>query len=143
MIRKALLGVCLVLSSLVASAQQVAVKTNALYWATATPNIGLEASVGKQHTVQLFYGLNPWKQSDGRLQVYEKQTGNTVADMNLPALLSRLRVRAEGSGYSEQEFLDRACDYEVEVWLRGGRPEYVDLGISDFGWSVRINYDEL
>lgn len=81
--------------------------------------------------------------SDGRLQVYEKQTGNTVADMNLPALLSRLRVRAEGSGYSEQEFLDRACDYEVEVWLRGGRPEYVDLGISDFGWSVRINYDEL
>lgn len=82
-------------------------------------------------------------QSDGRLQVYEKQTGNTVADMNLPALLSRLRVRAEGSGYSEQEFLDRACDYEVEVWLRGGRPEYVDLGISDFGWSVRINYDEL
>ena len=78
-----------------------------------------------------------------RLQVYEKQTGNTVADMNLPALLSRLRVRAEGSGYSEQEFLDRACDYEVEVWLRGGRPEYVDLGISDFGWSVRINYDEL
>lgn len=143
MIRKALLGVCLVLSSLAASAQQVAVKTNALYWATATPNIGLEASVGKQHTVQLFYGLNPWKQSDGRLQVYEKQTGNTVADMNLPALLSRLRVRAEGSGYSEQEFLDRACDYEVEVWLRGGRPEYVDLGISDFGWSVRINYDEL
>lgn len=138
-----MLGVCLVLSSLAASAQQVAVKTNALYWATATPNIGLEASVGKQHTVQLFYGLNPWKQSDGRLQVYEKQTGNTVADMNLPALLSRLRVRAEGSGYSEQEFLDRACDYEVEVWLRGGRPEYVDLGISDFGWSVRINYDEL
>lgn len=69
MIRKALLGVCLVLSSLVASAQQVAVKTNALYWATATPNIGLEASVGKQHTVQLFYGLNPWKQSDGKAEL--------------------------------------------------------------------------
>lgn len=59
MIRKALLCVCLALSSLTASAQDVAVKTNALYWATATPNIGLEASVGKKHTVQLFNGVNP------------------------------------------------------------------------------------
>ena len=64
MIRKALLCVCLALSSLTASAQDVAVKTNAIYWATAMPNIGLEASVGKKHTVQLFYGINPWRQSD-------------------------------------------------------------------------------
>ncbi len=46
-------------------AQNVAVKTNALYWATTTPNIGVEASIGKKSTVQLFYGLNPWKQSGG------------------------------------------------------------------------------
>lgn len=64
-----MLSVCLVLSSYAASSQEVAVKTNALYWATATPNIGLEASVGKQHTVQLFCGLNPWKQSDGKAEL--------------------------------------------------------------------------
>lgn len=39
--------------------QNVALKTNALYW--AQPNLGIEASVGKKSTLQLFYGLNPWK----------------------------------------------------------------------------------
>ena len=28
--------------------QNVALKTNALYWATTTPNLGIEASVGKK-----------------------------------------------------------------------------------------------
>ena len=46
-------------------AQNVAIKTNALYWATTTPNIGAEVSFKKKHSVQLFYGLNPWKQSGG------------------------------------------------------------------------------
>ena len=50
---------CLPLSS--ARAQQVALKTNLLYDAATTPNIGLEMGVGKKHSVQLFYGLNPWK----------------------------------------------------------------------------------
>lgn len=46
-------------------AQNVAVKTNVLYWATATPNIGIEATAGRKSTIQLFYGLNPWKQEGG------------------------------------------------------------------------------
>lgn len=46
-------------------AQEVALKTNALYWATTTPNLGVEMSVGRKHTIQLFYGLNPWRQSGG------------------------------------------------------------------------------
>lgn len=40
---------------------QLAVKTNLLYDATTTPNIGLELGVGKKHTLQAFYGLNPWE----------------------------------------------------------------------------------
>lgn len=44
----------------VARAQNVAVKTNVLYLATATPNLGVEMSTGKKHTAQLYYGLNPW-----------------------------------------------------------------------------------
>ena len=42
-----------------AQAQQVALKTNLLYDATTTPNIGAEMGIGKKSTVQLFYGLNP------------------------------------------------------------------------------------
>ena len=34
-----------------ASAQQVAVKTNLLYWAAATPNVGAEVAVGKHSTL--------------------------------------------------------------------------------------------
>lgn len=44
-----------------ASAQQVALKNNLLYDATTTPNLGVELGVGKKHSMQLFYGLNPWK----------------------------------------------------------------------------------
>lgn len=39
---------------------QVAIKTNLLYDATTTPNLGVEVGVGKKNTLQLFYGLNPW-----------------------------------------------------------------------------------
>lgn len=49
-----------------ASAQNVAVKTNILYWATTTPNLGAEFSFARKHSAQLFYGLNPWKSSGGR-----------------------------------------------------------------------------
>ena len=66
MIRNILISALLVFAmALPVSAQNVAVKTNALYWATTTPNIGVEVSVAKQHSLQLFYGLNPWKQSGG------------------------------------------------------------------------------
>lgn len=66
MIRNILISALLFFAmALPASAQNVAVKTNALYWATTTPNIGVEVSVAKQHSLQLFYGLNPWKQSGG------------------------------------------------------------------------------
>ena len=43
------------------SAQQVALKTNFLYDATTTPNLGMELGIGKKHSMQLFYGLNPWE----------------------------------------------------------------------------------
>lgn len=66
MIKRILCTALVVLAvSLSAMSQNVALKTNALYWATTTPNIGIEASVGKKSTLQLFYGLNPWKQSGG------------------------------------------------------------------------------
>lgn len=48
-----------VFSSLSANAE-TALKTNLIYDATTTPNIGIEMGVGKMVTAQLFYGLNPW-----------------------------------------------------------------------------------
>lgn len=42
-----LLAVCLWAAGLSASAQNVALKTNLLYWATTTPNLGAEVSFAK------------------------------------------------------------------------------------------------
>ena len=42
------------------SAQKVGVKSNALYWATTTPNIGFEFALGERWTFELEGGYNPW-----------------------------------------------------------------------------------
>ena len=55
----------LMLISMNSFSQNIGLKSNLLYWATTTPNIGLETSVGKKHTAQVFVGFNPWKQSGG------------------------------------------------------------------------------
>ena len=41
-------------------AQKVAVKTNALYWATTTPNVGFEFALADRWTLELTGGYNPW-----------------------------------------------------------------------------------
>jgi hypothetical protein len=43
-----------------ASAQKAAVKTNALYWATTTPNVGLEFAMAPRWTFEIAGGYNPW-----------------------------------------------------------------------------------
>ena len=58
-----MLGILFIVSSSFSQvfAQQLAVKTNLLYDATTTPNLGLEMGIGKKHSMQLYYGLNPWE----------------------------------------------------------------------------------
>jgi len=49
-----------------ASAQNVAVKSNMLYAATATPNLAVEVALGKQYTLNVTGGYNPWVFSGDR-----------------------------------------------------------------------------
>lgn len=51
-----------------AKAQEVALKTNLLYDALTTPNLGVEVGLGKKMTGQLYYGLNPWNYSGSGYQ---------------------------------------------------------------------------
>jgi len=41
-------------------AQKVGEKTNLLYWATASPNFGLEVAIHKKWSVSASVGYNPW-----------------------------------------------------------------------------------
>ena len=43
------------------NAQHAAVKTNLLYDATLTPNLGVELGLGRKSTMQVLYSLNLWK----------------------------------------------------------------------------------
>lgn len=54
------LVVVLALLSSFSAEAQFAVKTNLLYDATTTPNIGAEVALGRKHTLNLVYGINPW-----------------------------------------------------------------------------------
>lgn len=39
---------------------QMALKSNVVYDATTTPNIGAELAISEKNTVNLVYGINPW-----------------------------------------------------------------------------------
>lgn len=56
---KSFFGIMLLLLTSLSLYGQVAVKTNLLYDATTTPNIGVEVGVGGKSTINLVYGLNP------------------------------------------------------------------------------------
>ena len=43
-----------------------AIKTNALYWATSTPNLGFEVGLAKKLTLDISGNYNPWKFGDDR-----------------------------------------------------------------------------
>lgn len=58
-----LLTVCILFGSIDIShvCAQVAVKSNILYDATTTPNVGVEVGLSRKLTAQMVYGINPWK----------------------------------------------------------------------------------
>ncbi len=81
---------------------------------------------------------------DGHLLIKSKETGNTVVNVNLPDLLSRLRTSEEFS-YSAQEFLDRAYDYKLQFFIQGGKLKYcyITISVNVLSWSKRIQFEEL
>ena len=81
---------------------------------------------------------------DGHLLIKSKETENTVVNVNLPDLLSRLRTSEEYS-YNAQEFLDRAYDYKLQFFIQGGKLKYclITISVNVLSWSKRIQFEEL
>lgn len=55
----------------ISNAQKAGLKTNALYWATSTPNLGLEVGMGDRFSFYLEGGYNPWT-LDSNIEVNRK-----------------------------------------------------------------------
>ena len=60
-----LIGLLLTVSGMI-SAQKIALKTNLLYDATTTLNLGLELDLARSWTLDLSGSLNPWKFKDDK-----------------------------------------------------------------------------
>ena len=68
--RRILIIFFLLFSGISVNAQRIGVKTNALYLATSTPNIGLEYAFADRFSLELEGGYNPWTlDSDRNMKV--------------------------------------------------------------------------
>ena len=67
MIQKILLLLLVVAGySMTAKAQDVALKTNGLYWATTTPNVSVEVALSPKYTLELAGAYSPWTFKDDK-----------------------------------------------------------------------------
>ena len=67
------------MSSALTAHSQLAVKTNLLYDATTTPNLGAEVRVGSKSTINLVYGLNAWSfKGDSKVKHCRSTDGGPV-----------------------------------------------------------------
>jgi len=76
------------------------------------------------------------------LCIRKRSTGQEVAVINLPYILSEGRTAYEIQNYQPQEYLDREYDYRLEFFLRGDRWQYVTVCIDVLSWAKRIQYVE-
>lgn len=125
-------------------AQQMAVKTNLVGWATTSPNVGLEFGVGRKSTVQVFGLLNPWQFGDTRARIWtlepeyrywlcEKFTGHFVG------------VHVLGGEYNFRNFnmpLTNLPDLKGENKGRHIEGWYVGGGITyGYQWMLSKNWN--
>ena len=61
-----ILAMMLLATSGTATAQDVALKTNLLGWATTSLNAGVEIGIAEKQTAQLFATINPWESQGAR-----------------------------------------------------------------------------
>ena len=69
MAKKGRLIICslaFILFSSVCHSQDFALKTNALYWVAATPNLGLEVALSDKMTLDISGAYNPWTFKDDK-----------------------------------------------------------------------------
>ena len=81
--------------------------------------------------------------TSARLVIRNRETGKTVATVNLPATLAQGRMAYEHLNYSPQEYLDREYDYSLDFILKGDKWLYCDVVINALSWSKRVQNEEL
>ncbi len=79
--------------------------------------------------------------NNASLEIHNKNTGDLVARVNLPYMLSVGRQAYDIYNYGHQEYLDREYDYHLDFFLKGGT--WIAVEIHVLSWSKRIQNVEL
>lgn len=83
---------------------------------------------------------------NARLQIARVESGKNpevVVDINLPYYLAFGRGAYDIYHYSEQEYLDREYDYNLDFFLQAGKWKYVNVRVSVMNWSKRFQQEIL
>jgi len=83
------------------------------------------------------------EKENARLYIVKHETDSTVAEINLPAILSEGRIAYDMYKYTPQEYLDREYDYHLNFFLKGDKWQYLDVTINVLSWSKRVQNVEL
>lgn len=126
MTRYHLLAAILAVMSIPAFSQTTSLKNNLLYDATLTPNIGIEQKIDSLSTVQLFYGLNPWRLSDTKRLRHWSLTPEYRRWLKEPFLGHFFGIHALGGEFNIAGIGPTASirDYHYEGWYVGGGLTY-------------------
>ncbi len=139
-----------------ASAQKAAFKTNALYWATTTPNLGMEFAMGDRWTFELAGGYNPWTlNKDTNMKVRHFLVTPEVRYwfcesfhghfLGLNANYTRYNVGGVHvlNAFHESEadgiFIDSCLNSRVEGWAAGAGLTYGYAWIISPRWNMELN----
>ncbi|MBQ2210988.1 MAG: DUF3575 domain-containing protein [Prevotella sp.] len=126
MTRYHLLDAILAVMSIPAFSQTTSLKNNLLYDATLTPNIGIEQKIDSLSTVQLFYGLNPWRLSDTKRLRHWSLMPEYRRWLKEPFLGHFFGIHALGGEFNIAGIGPTASirDYHYEGWYVGGGLTY-------------------
>lgn len=100
------------------------------------PDDASKADVQRAAHYELFLNRLIYAQA-ARLVITYDSTGETVADINLPAYLADGRAAYEQYNYSPQEYLDREYQYNLDFFLVGHKWAYVNIRVAVLNWAIR------
>lgn len=128
------------------NAQDVAIKTNGLYWATTTPNLGVEFAVSRKVTVDLSAAYNPWTfKDDKKMRLWLAQPEVRYW------LCERFEGHFVGAHLHAAQYYGGFGDHRYDGYLAGGGFSYGYSHILSPRWSLeaviglgyaRLWYDE-
>lgn len=136
-----LIATLLLLITSIAHSQSIGVKTNIIYWATTTPNLGAELAVSKKLTINVSGGYNPWEfnnqkkikhwliQSELRYWLCEKFEGHFLG------------IHVQGGEYNVGAinflvFGNNTKDYRYEGYFVGGGIAYGYQWVLSSRWNL-------